>query len=215
MVVCQFSVILGVGVCFVSTVFVLGSDWGCSQKSTTYRTFTRIVLIPAFAHSLRPLSAPHFPCRMAHPPHQAQTIILPLSDHDEPETRGGSHWALLVYHRGCGWGLYDPIGAGDVMRRRADTVALRLSKAFRLDPPPVSSERCARQTNAYDCGVYVVAFAHAVASAVAAGGTPHDAEVDTISANDAKTWRRQLRNAVDELSRANEGAPARDGDAMS
>jgi len=48
-----------------------------------------------------------------------------------------------------------------------------------------------------------------VASAIAAGGTPRDAKVENVSANDAKAWRKQLRIAVDELSRAN-GAPARD-----
>ena len=95
------------------------------------------------------------------------------------------------------------------MRRRAETVALRLSTAFGLDPPPVVIERCATQANAHDCGIYVVAFTHAVASAIAAGGTPRDAKVENVSANDAKAWRKQLRIAVDELSRAN-GAPARD-----
>ena len=88
------------------------------------------------------------------------------------------------------------------MRQRADTVAQRLSAAFGLGKPLVTVQRCAQQENAYDCGVYVIAFAHAIATAITAAEVPWDTRVTAITPRDAKAWRERLRTAIDELSRA-------------
>lgn len=94
--------------------------------------------------------------------------LLPVNDNpDASVPEGGSHWTLLVLD-GTGAGPrfvhHDSIrGAPNlpVARRLAETLGPLLADASGR-APPLRQGPTPRQTNAYDCGVYVMAIARAI-----------------------------------------------------
>lgn len=130
------------------------------------------------------------------------TIFLPLNDHDDPMQRGGSHWALLVYHART-WALYDSITTvgQSTMEDKATWVANRFAAAFGLAAPTaaVSTPKCAQQVNGFDCGVYAVAFAHSIATAIVDSEKVHDQGVATITPGDISQWRDRLYTTITKL----------------
>eukprot|EP00035_Acanthoeca_spectabilis_P030555 m.9843 g.9843 ORF g.9843 m.9843 type:complete len:213 (-) comp4240_c0_seq2:1291-1929(-) len=132
-----------------------------------------------------------------------ETIFLPLNDHDDPLRRGGSHWALLVYHAAT-WHLVDSMSGGRGLRERALVVAERLSAAFSLSKPdttvPISP--CAQQVNGYDCGVYVIAFTHSIATRLASGEPACFEGVLTLSPEAVSDWRERLEGIIKTLAGA-------------
>jgi len=99
-----------------------------------------------------------------------ELVFLPLNDHGDAESRGGSHWSLLVYHAGRGrYTLLDSMPSID-MQRRAELLATRLRDAFDLGAGAgaeglvrVHKGKCPRQQNGFDCGVYAIAFVQQLA----------------------------------------------------
>lgn len=100
---------------------------------------------------------------------QKELVFMPLSDNTDPSVaEGGSHWALLLLDR---WSrrcfLLDSLPT--TTARMADSSALGRKMAAAVgcgmdacgDVVPVP---CPQQANAFDCGIYVIGFIHAVAS---------------------------------------------------
>eukprot|EP00039_Didymoeca_costata_P024112 m.9304 g.9304 ORF g.9304 m.9304 type:complete len:216 (-) comp4040_c0_seq1:889-1536(-) len=91
---------------------------------------------------------------------QKELVFLPVNDSDAPESAGGTHWALVVLdtrNRVCT--LYDSMG-GNGMVRKTSNIARMLSEACHLGKLSVCvKEDAPKQTNGYDCGMFVAAVA--------------------------------------------------------
>jgi sentrin-specific protease 8 len=96
-------------------------------------------------------------------------IILPLNDHSDPSSHGGSHWCVLVYND-AKFEIFDSLGCSSAMLAKAHVIASRLHAGFGCGAPDqhgklnVQAVNCPTQTNGYDCGVYAIAIAQYLAS---------------------------------------------------
>ena len=96
-------------------------------------------------------------------------VIYPINDKDDPEKGdGGSHWCLLVYNRSDNLFLYfDPIKGMNAKNAKAlhlniidDNSYQSHDNAGRLCHylPPLVEVNCQRQTNGYDCGIFIMMY---------------------------------------------------------
>lgn len=104
-----------------------------------------------------------------------ELMLCPVNDcRDSGHSDGGTHWTLLVWDRsrsseGHGrFRYYDSLNLGlrpdrTTGFRRAEALATRLNGG--IEPAQVCIGRCARQTNSFDCGVYVLHFSEIIARA--------------------------------------------------
>ncbi|GIL91946.1 hypothetical protein Vretimale_18558 [Volvox reticuliferus] len=129
-------------------------------------------------------SAPEMAAELLAPlkPDRKGLVIFAVNDNPEVDlAAGGSHWTLLVYHRPSNtFRHYDSSpshqtdgngrssGSTQAARRLADAVGPALTGAgggagAAAALPSLVEVRCMpRQTNCYDCGMYVLAVARAV-----------------------------------------------------
>lgn len=94
-------------------------------------------------------------------------IVLPINDCSISST-GGTHWSLLIYHRGAFFHL-----DSSSSRNSEDSylVGGLLSRALFGKKLPITELRCASQRNSNDCGLYVLEFAE-IACDLFAKGVP-------------------------------------------
>ena len=96
-------------------------------------------------------------------------VIYPINDKDDPEKGdGGSHWCLIVYNRSDNLFLYfDPIKGMNAKNAKAlhlniidDNSYQSHDNAGRLCHylPPLVEVNCQRQTNGYDCGIFIMMY---------------------------------------------------------
>ena len=96
-------------------------------------------------------------------------MIYPINDKDDPEKGdGGSHWCLIVYNRSDNLFLYfDPIKGMNAKNAKAlhlniidDNSYQSHDNAGRLCHylPPLVEVNCQRQTNGYDCGIFIMMY---------------------------------------------------------
>lgn len=126
------------------------------------------------------------------------------NNRDVSKANGGSHWSLLVYTRGrenehvrSSKGRADVFAhfdsAGGINRGAADALAHAVapwlgSPGARAAAETVNHAPAAapRQTNGYDCGLYVLAAADAVCAQHAENSVEHN----TLDSNDSLTCSR-------------------------
>ena len=96
-------------------------------------------------------------------------VIYPINDKEDPEKGdGGSHWCLIVYNRSDNLFLYfDPIKGMNAKNAKAlhlniidDNSYQSHDNAGRLCHylPPLVEVNCQRQTNGYDCGIFIMMY---------------------------------------------------------
>ncbi|XP_072321165.1 sentrin-specific protease 8 [Eucyclogobius newberryi] len=98
-------------------------------------------------------------------------VFLAVNDNSN-QTAGGTHWSLLLYHRGSNhFAHYDSQSGGNAAHARR--VAHKL-EAFLCGggAAPLEEEQCPSQQNSYDCGMYVICVAEALCERVRAEGGP-------------------------------------------
>uniref|UniRef100_A0A8C4QP59 SUMO peptidase family member, NEDD8 specific n=1 Tax=Eptatretus burgeri TaxID=7764 RepID=A0A8C4QP59_EPTBU len=87
-----------------------------------------------------------------------KAIFLAVNDHDELQTSGGSHWSLLLYNRAENtFHHFDSLGKNNLSQARR--LAHQLERFLGLGsktPALIHEESAPSQSNAYDCGVYVI-----------------------------------------------------------
>jgi sentrin-specific protease 8 len=96
-----------------------------------------------------------------------ELVLLPVSDHDEPDAAGGTHWSLLAFYR-CGhhenFYHFDSLmginfeSAAHLARRVAPLLGARDARVL-VGPTP-------QQQNGYDCGMYAIVIAELCAGHV-------------------------------------------------
>ncbi|XP_020786347.1 sentrin-specific protease 8 [Boleophthalmus pectinirostris] len=98
-------------------------------------------------------------------------VFLAVNDNSN-QTAGGTHWSLLVYHRGSNrFAHYDSQnGSNSVHARR---IARKL-EAFTGGGGRAGfvEEQCPSQQNSYDCGMYVICICEALCERLRAEGSP-------------------------------------------
>lgn len=139
----------------------------------------------------------------------ASIVFIPINDNiDATTVAGGSHWSMLIwYKREARFRHYDT--SRNHNRPCAEAIALSVWPL--LSPPvrelllngtqsekkrlvlPIKHEATPQQTNGYDCGVYAMAIAAAVANA----GGP--ADVSIVTPATVTAWRTRMRVIANEL----------------
>eukprot|EP00906_Rhabdomonas_costata_P007142 RCo010287 len=98
-----------------------------------------------------------------------ELVLVAINDNtDVSRSRGGSHWALLVYvQKAQQWKYFDSLGASNMAA--AQRMAVRLGVLVAPHSAPVGGKPtvhicpCTRQRNGYDCGPYTLLAAEVIA----------------------------------------------------
>jgi sentrin-specific protease 8 len=94
-------------------------------------------------------------------------ILFPINNNTSVERSGGSHWSLLSLNvKTLVFRHFDSSGRHNegVARQFATKLAVYLNQS-NSSPMTFTNEVCPRQSNDYDCGLYVVCFSEQVAHA--------------------------------------------------
>lgn len=136
-------------------------------------------------------------------------VFIPINDNEDASAvAGGSHWSMLIWYKRDGrfrhydssrehnraaaeviahglWPVLSP-AVHELMQRGSQSAKKRLIL-------PITHEITPQQTNGYDCGVYAMAIAAAIANA----GGP--ADVSIITSATVTGWRTRVRIIANEL----------------
>ena len=101
-------------------------------------------------------------------------IFLPINDsRDADAANSGSHWSLLVFERvSQSFTLLDSMPSRETLPI-ASIAATRLAAMLgvstgRMRAPRIAVPDVPRQTNSYDCGVFVISYTHDLAASLKA-----------------------------------------------
>jgi len=84
-------------------------------------------------------------------------VILPINDSSSFDSPGGSHWSTLIYSRTEKTFYHlDSMSGINCIEARKTASKLNLSQLEMVEM------KCAKQTNCWDCGIYVCCFAELV-----------------------------------------------------
>ncbi|GLC33886.1 hypothetical protein PLESTB_000814600 [Pleodorina starrii] len=164
----------------------------------TSQSADSVLLVPPTTAFLLMHSPPDVAAEVLAPlkPAQKGLVVLPVNDNDDVDVAvGGSHWSLLIYHRPsntlrhydsspCSCSTVAPAAGGSrrsswAARKMAEAVGPALGAGDGSAPRLVEVPCMPRQTNGYDCGVYVLAVARAACEwwmQAAGGRVPEEAK---------------------------------------
>jgi len=96
-----------------------------------------------------------------------ELVLLPVSDHDEPDAAGGTHWSLLAFYRlGREEHFYHFDSLGNINFEAAQRLARRVAPLLGAREARVLVGPTPRQQNGYDCGMYAIVIAELCAGHV-------------------------------------------------
>ncbi|CEL93408.1 unnamed protein product [Vitrella brassicaformis CCMP3155] len=135
-------------------------------------------------------------------------LLVPLNDNEDRQVaNAGSHWSLLVIHNPSdgpmSFDYYDSMGSG--ILPVATKIARKLSSLLRPQDDPnsakatVTVQKAAQQTNATDCGVYVLLFAEHIARKHLGQQATQPAD---ITPKHVSSKRKELQLRVQEMAAA-------------
>jgi sentrin-specific protease 8 len=125
----------------------------------------------------------------------ANLIVIPINDNlDVEDPDGGSHWALLLARRAEDGLVFEYVDSMDSQGTEnvAKEVSRRVWSAMKLQNKTFKTVQCQKQTNSFDCGVYVLAYAEEAVKA----------EVDKRAPKftcDADVLRKRVLDQIDML----------------
>lgn len=130
-------------------------------------------------------------------------VFLAINDQEDSESAGGNHWSLLVYARNID--AFVHFDSASYNRSDADRVARKVapflssSNSF-SSPRFIESSLAAKQTNSFDCGMFLITHAETIlerltpssrcSSASSSSASTISSECD-VSALDLKALVRQ------------------------
>lgn len=138
-----------------------------------------------------------------------QLVLLPVCDHDDPDTAGGMHWSLLAYYRAHssdGFYHFDSLG---INRAPAEQLAERVAPLLGLRRAPVTAAPTPRQTNGYDCGMYCILISELCARHV--GRPPAEVAAIITQTVTPEAVRQRRKDIIATLRAKLDGAEATDG----
>lgn len=129
-------------------------------------------------------------------------ILIPINNNSNATSVGGSHWSLLVFERlkeAVVFRHFDSFGGLN------DSIAKKTAKKFasmlQLPFDPSNANQFVsdafggkRQTNGYDCGIYLLAFAEKILQSTQSG------DINNVQPEDAKQMRGDLLQLIHRLS---------------
>jgi sentrin-specific protease 8 len=108
--------------------------------------------------------------RMLFEPLKLQTrrlVLFPVSDHDEPDVAGGTHWSLLAFYRRDGVeSFYHFDSLSHINAASAEHLARRVAPLLGTRQTRVVACPTPQQENGYDCGMYTIQIAEICAAHV-------------------------------------------------
>jgi len=126
-------------------------------------------------------------------------LFLAINDQKDCDEAGGSHWSLLFYSRSDSSYLHFDSSSGSNFSD-AQKVAKKIHPF--LDPsvtfPGVNEGKGGRQSNGYDCGMFLILHAEALLETVQKGGDI--GSVDSVKQNEIGAKRRQWTDLIVKLS---------------
>ncbi|KAG8093477.1 hypothetical protein GUJ93_ZPchr0012g22166 [Zizania palustris] len=174
-----------------------------------------LLLPPSIPYLLSNLPDPASVVAVAEPLRLAshRLVLLPVNDNpDVSHAEGGTHWTLLVLDNtdpasGPRFVHHDSLPGANLPAARRLAAALRPllpAASAALNSVPLIEGPTPRQTNGYDCGVFVLAVARAIchwwASREQQGGSDwFEAVKREVNADSVKAMRTQLLQLIDGL----------------
>lgn len=126
-------------------------------------------------------------------------IFFPLNDNDE-DRAGGSHWSLLVFSR-PEQTFYHFDSLNNTSIKPYFTFLRNLSYALRCPDFDVKSPACVKQTNGYDCGIYVICNVEYLAKQVTEHGAVEiddtNCSTNNIQRITAEKVKRKRKDIID------------------
>ena len=119
--------------------------------------------------------------------------LLPVNNSFSTTEESGSHWSLLAYSRHSSSFLhFDPLGSSgncSVAKELAEKLWCAVFRDSFSDAAEFRFEStdCPKQTNAYDCGVYVVSYAENLAAEI---------DLTTITPKTVEQKRKNLKEII-------------------
>ncbi|ROT63631.1 sentrin-specific protease 8 [Penaeus vannamei] len=110
-------------------------------------------------------------------------IFLPVNDNSSVIAPGGSHWSLLIYSKyDSKWYHYDSQRGCNY--RDARCLVQRINSYLDRDiPATLVDASCTQQDNSYDCGAFVMTYAHRAAEQALKGSAIGTCFVDRQETN--------------------------------
>ncbi|KNC45930.1 sentrin-specific protease 8 [Thecamonas trahens ATCC 50062] len=129
---------------------------------------------------------------------KAKQIVIAVNDKTSlTDHIGGSHWSLLVYSaEDRTYRHYDSAGGCNAAAAADIAAVVDFFVTYNADPPVsneasfVADRNTPQQRNGYDCGVYLLHFAHCIAA-----GEPVTARPDRLVA-----MRLHVRSVIDAIA---------------
>jgi sentrin-specific protease 8 len=122
-----------------------------------------------------------------------QFVFMPINNNQGNKV-GGSHWSLLVLDRlACEFWHFDSVFG--LNTKISNFVATQVSIYYGLGPSPrVIQKQCPQQTNASDCGVFVIAICDYLSKRIADGMV--DCVQVTLDEHEIAEWRVRLADLI-------------------
>ncbi|KAL5226074.1 hypothetical protein ABZP36_012713 [Zizania latifolia] len=176
-----------------------------------------LLLPPSIPYLLSNLPDPASVVAVAEPLRLAshRLVLLPVNDNpDVSHAEGGSHWTLLVldntgHASGPRFVHHDSLPGANLPAARRLAAALRPllpAASATHNRVPLIEGPTPRQTNCYDCGVFVLAVARAICHWWASPSREQEGESDwfeavkrEVDADSVKAMRTQLLQLIDSL----------------
>lgn len=92
-----------------------------------------------------------------------QLVLFPVSDNDEPDQAGGTHWSLLAAYNGEFF-HFDSLAG--INLRPAERLARRVAHLLDARSERVAACPTPQQDNGYDCGMYTILISEICAAHV-------------------------------------------------
>ncbi|KAG8468872.1 hypothetical protein KFE25_007390 [Diacronema lutheri] len=123
-----------------------------------------------------------------------QLVLMPVSDHDEPDDAGGTHWSLLAFYRQPPDAFFAFDSLSHLNLRAAEHLARRVAPLLGASHSRVVAVPTPQQQNGYDCGMYTIAIADVCAAHV---GKDVDEVADAVrSAVTAEAVQRRRKEFI-------------------
>jgi len=136
-------------------------------------------------------------------------ILIPINNNSNVTSVGGSHWSLLVFEKKLDgspvFRHYDSFGGSN--NSIAKKTAKKFAAMLRIPLDVENSKHFVsdafggkRQTNSYDCGVYLLAFAEKILKRIRSDDETTISAINDVRPEDAKQMRGDLLQLIERLS---------------
>lgn len=133
-------------------------------------------------------------------------ILFPINDNDDVSlAEGGSHWSILAFERNANTFVHHDSSGGCSNSGHARMVYIAVSSFVDSSATYVESPNTPKQTNGYDCGLYVTAIAKTICDWYASNQQKNDKDLwfsavkEQVTPYMVSNMRREILELVQSL----------------